>query len=133
MEKANDQDEGTLTTFKLEQVKIGVGDDLEDMITSIVSENIPTLAADVETSEEKLSDREALALRALADCLEKQGKAPPANVDVAEGLVCDLPVWRDTLFSRGVIERKDNGTHRKEFQRLHQGLERKGCIGVQDG
>ena len=132
VEKANDQDEGDSTAFQLQQVKIGVGEDLEDIVTSIVSENIPTFAADAKTSHETLSDRQALALRALSDCIEKHGKAPPAGIDLADGLVCDLQVWRDALFSRGVVERRDNGTHRKEFQRLHQGLERKGRIGVQE-
>jgi hypothetical protein len=132
VEKANDQDEGDLTAFQLQQVKIGVGEDLEDIVTSIVSENIPILAADVESSQEKLPDSQALALRALSDCLEKHGRAPPADVDGAEGLVCDLQVWRDALFSSGVIETTSNGNHRKAFQRLHQALARKGHIGVQD-
>jgi hypothetical protein len=132
VEKANDQDEGDLTAFQLQQVKVGVGEDLEDIVTSIVSENIPTFAADVESTQETLSDRQALALCALSDCIEKHGKAPPAGIDLADGRVCDLQVWRDALFSRGIVERRDNGTHRKEFQRLHQGLERKGRIGVQE-
>jgi hypothetical protein len=131
--KANDQDEGTLTAFELQKVKIGVGEDLEDIVTSIVSEKIPSLVGDVESSQEKLPDSQALALRALSDCMEKHGRAPPADLDGAEGLVYDLQMWRDSLFSSGVIEKTSNGNHRKAFQRLHQALARKGYIGVQDG
>ena len=75
-----------------------MGEDLEDIVTSIVSENIPTCAADVESTQETLSDRQALALCALSDCIEKHGKAPPAGIDLADGRVCGLQVWRDALF-----------------------------------
>ena len=36
IEKANDQEEGQVTAFKLKPVKIGIGEDLENIMTSIV-------------------------------------------------------------------------------------------------
>jgi hypothetical protein len=135
IEKANDQEEGPVTAFRLEQVKIGVGEDLEDIRTSILSAEIPTVTtARNNGGEDRLSDREALALRALSHCLAEHGINPelPGFSD-AEGHVCPVKTWRDELISRGLLEKQASGGHRTQFQRLRLALERKGQIGQKDG
>jgi hypothetical protein len=135
IEKANDQEEGPVTAFRLEQVKIGVGEDLEDIMTSILSAEIPTVTTERNNGgEDRLSDREALALRALSHCLAEHGINPELpGLSDAKGHVCPVKTWRDELISRGLLEKQANGGHRMQCQRLRLALERKGQIGQKDG
>jgi hypothetical protein len=130
IEKANDQDSGHVTHFRMQPRKIGVGEDQENIMTSIVSEDIPVVREKT-AEEERVSDKHALALRALHACLET-GVAPPEGIP-APGLVCRLDDWRDELLRRGVLERDPKGHYRKAYQRMREALARKNRIEECDG
>ena len=82
--KANDQPEGVLTAFKLEPFDFGLDEDGEPFRTFIVS---PEVFADEHrgASRQKPSDRQVLAMRALADVALSQGRDPPPDYRLPTG------------------------------------------------
>jgi hypothetical protein len=69
IEKANDQEEGPVTAFLLKRVKIGISEDLEDIMTSIVSEAEVTLE---QHNQEPQGENMLVQLEKYLDMLEQQ-------------------------------------------------------------
>jgi AAA domain len=124
--KANDQTEGELTSFRLEPYDFGADEDGDPFRTFMVSREPMTSAV---TSDRNLSDRQKLALEALANCDSKP--APPALGLPAGIQVIAVDEWRDEMFSRGVLDKKA-ANPRTDLQRIRHQLTRRRLIGERD-
>ena len=76
IKKANDQPEGVLTAFKLEPFDFGLDEDGEPFRTFIAVQKLSRRAG---ASRQRPSDRQVLALRALAEVTLSQGRDPPPD------------------------------------------------------
>jgi hypothetical protein len=123
--------EGASLVSKLEAVDVGTDID-GDPITSCVVVPVDGGAARVAPSR-KLSDRQRLALDALADCAVDHGEPPPATFGLPAGLLAvSVGVWRKELYARGVLD-GDAKSPREDFRRVKNSLQARGLIGERDG
>ena len=131
VERMKDGPEGETLVSKLEAVEVGTDMD-GDPITSCVV--VPVDGAAVRTTTtRKLSDRQRLALDALADCAVDHGSPPPESFGLPAGLVAvDVNDWRDELYSRGILDREAKNP-REDFRRIENSLQARGLIGERDG
>lgn len=116
--KANDQADGTLTSFAMETIALGADADGDPITTGILSR--AAVPAAPKTS--RLSDRQVLALDALRKAIQEHGDKGAVTVDL----------WRDELFRTGVLDR-EAGNPRSAFKKLKDGLARLKRIVEQDG
>ena len=126
--KANDSEEGTQIAFNLESVVIGTDEDGLETTAPVVVE----AEGEIPSSEKKtrrLSDRQRLALAALAEAALANGQTPPQSFDLPAGLkAVTLDQWRDELFKSNVLDRNAPNP-RTDFRRLHDQLKSRGAIG----
>jgi AAA domain-containing protein len=127
--KANDQPEGVLTAFKLEPFEFGLDEDGDPFRTFIVG---PEMYQAESASRQRPSDKQMLALRALADVVLAQGREPPPNYLLPPDIkVVDADAWREELYRRNVLDR-DAGNPRARFKELRNGLAVRSLIGDRD-
>lgn len=124
--KANDQEPGELTSFKLEPFEFGPDADGEPFRTFIVS---PELMTGEATSRQRLSDRQKLALRALASCPAEQRQPWVGTSQVVQAVA--LSVWRNELYATGVCD-SATANPREDFRRLFNQLVARNLIGTRD-
>ena len=81
----------------------------------------------------KLSDRDRLALDALAEATLTSGVAPPRGLGLPSSITkfCPLNAWRNALYANGALDR-DAGNPRMQFTRLRQRLQAARLIGASD-
>ena len=94
--KANDQPEGVLTSFRLEPFDFGPDEDGDVFRTFILSREI----------YQKPTDRQVLALRALANVVLSQGRDPPSEYQLppgSKGVAAE--VWKGELYRCNVLDR----------------------------
>jgi hypothetical protein len=101
VKKGNDQPEGVLTGFQLEPFDLGVDEDGDPVHTFIVGKEIYAGAQ----ADRPLSDRQKLALEALAEAILAHGRDAPREY----GLPTDIKVvttdeWKTELFRQNVLE-----------------------------
>jgi hypothetical protein len=129
VKKANDQPEGTITSFRLEPFDFGVDDDGEPVRTFIVSAEL--FSGEGQRSR-KTTDRQALALRALAEVTLSGGREPPADYHLPKGVqVVDAEAWRQELFRYNALDTKA-ANPRARFSELRNGLAARNLIGSRD-
>lgn len=130
VERMKDGPEGDSLLSRLEVIDVGHDRD-GDAITSCVVAPVEGEAA-VTTSTRKLSDRQRLALEALADVAADRGKPPPQSLGLPGGLqAIALTEWRDALYSRAVLD-KEAKSPREDFRRVRNALQTRRLIGVHD-
>jgi AAA domain len=128
--KQRDHRIGAVFAFRLLPVEIDRDDD-DVPITSCVVEATEAPTTTRKTAR-KLSDRQRLALDALAECAATVGKPSPANLELpARTIVVSLTAWREELYVRGVLDR-DAKSPREEFKRVRTSLQARGLIGMRD-
>jgi hypothetical protein len=128
--KANDQPEGVLTGFKLEPFEFGPDEDGDPFRTFILGREI--YAAEQDTGRQKPTDRQVLALRALADVILSQGQTAPREYQLPPDIkVVGSEAWRNELFCRDVLDR-DTRNPRARFRELRDGLAARNLIGSKD-
>jgi hypothetical protein len=131
VERMKDGPEGETIVSKLEAVDVGTDMD-GDTITSCVVVPVDGATVRPETNR-KLSDRQKLALDALADCTVDHGEPPPATFGLPVGLLAiSVADWRDELYARGVLDR-DAKSPREDFRRVKNSLQARKLIGERDG
>jgi hypothetical protein len=130
VEWMKDGPEGDTIVSRLEPVDVGTDQD-GDKITSCVV--VPADASEVRAAtNRKLSDRQRLALDALAERADR-GKPPPPSFGLPDGLIAvSVDDWRAELYSRGVLDR-DAKSPREDFRRVKSSLQARGLIGERDG
>src|SRR5262245_37196553 len=103
--KANDQAEGTLTSFKLEPFDFVPDEDGDPFRTFILSPETYD-ATQGSSSRQKLTDRQTLAMRALADVILTQGREPPPSYHLPPDIrIVSADAWRDELLRRDIIDK----------------------------
>jgi AAA domain len=117
--KANDQDEGVMTSFEGEEIVIGKDEDGDSLTTFITAKHAVQAAPEAVS---RLSDQQVNALDALRKAIKEHGQKGSVAVDA----------WRDELFRCGVLER-DAKNPRQPFKRLRDVLARKQRIAERDG
>jgi hypothetical protein len=128
--KANDQPEGAMTSFRLEPFDFAPDEDGDPFQTFIVSNADMPNAVD---HSGKLSNRQQLALEALAEAILSYGIDAPASTRFPTGVkVVTLDQWRDELYRRGVVD-KDAANPRSRINELRDALIVKRVIGYLDG
>jgi hypothetical protein len=131
VERMKDGPEGATLLSKLEAVEVGLDID-GDPMTSCVAVPVEGDTARPTTTNRKLSDRQKLALDALADCAVDRGAAPPGSYGLPAGLLAiKVGDWRDELFARSVID-DDAKNPRQDFKRIKEALQARRLIGVRD-
>jgi hypothetical protein len=130
--KANDQPEGTLTSFKLEPFEFGPDKEDEDgdpFRVFILSKDVITGAA---TKPLRLSDKQQRALEALTETILTHGRDAPAEYSLPHGIkVADADKWKIELQRRNVLDPKASNP-RARFNELLDSLAAKHLIGVRD-
>jgi DnaB-like helicase N terminal domain/AAA domain len=130
VKKANDQAEGILTAFMLEPFDFGPDDDGDPFRTFIVSSEL--FAGESAQPSRKPTDRQVLALRALAEVVLSQGREPPAEYRLPLGInVVSAETWRDELLRCNVLDLKASNPWAR-FRELRDGLATRNLIGVRD-
>jgi hypothetical protein len=133
VEHMKDGQEGDSLVSRLEVVDVGIDTD-GDIIQSCVIVPVEGQAAGTSAAAatRKLSDRQRLALDALAECADEHGKPPPKSFDLPAGLIAvDLGKWRDEMYSREVLDR-DAKNPRQDFRRIKDSLHARRLIGLRD-
>jgi hypothetical protein len=130
VEFMKDGPEGEKLTSRLEVVEIGHDSDGETMTSCAI---VPVEDTAVNPNiNRRLSDRQRLALDALADCVVEQGNPPPATFGLPTGLLAvSVAAWRDAMISRGIID-KDAKNPREDFRRLKTSLQARREIGIRE-
>ena len=129
VKKANDQAEDTLTSFRLEPFDFGPDEDGDPFRTFILSDEIITGIA---TKGRPLSDRQRLALEALAETVLTYGQDAPTDYQLPYGIkVVAADQWRAEMFRRNVLD-SDAKNPRARFNELRTSLAAKKLIGVRD-
>jgi hypothetical protein len=127
VERMKDGPEGDTVVSRLESLEVGVDIDGDPITSCVVVPVEGEITRQVTTR--KLSDRQRLALDILSDC---SATSLPAHFGLPAGLLgARIDVWREELFSRGVLER-DAKNPRQDFKRLKQSLHARGAIGIRD-
>lgn len=130
VEWMKDGPEGDVIVSALEQVELGTDED-GDPITSCVVVPVDGDPIRLPTNR-KLSDRQRLALDALAECALERGQQAPAGFNLpGNPRVVALADWRDEVFRRGVLDREATNP-REDFRRLKSSLHARRLIGVRD-
>ena len=127
VKKANDQPEGVLTGFRLEPFEFGHDEDGDPIRTFILSTEILAGAR-----QSRLSDKQTLALRALAEITLSYGCDPPADYDLPRGIkIVSAEKWKAELFRCNVLD-KEAGNPRARFKELRTGLAARYLIGSRE-
>jgi hypothetical protein len=129
VEKGNDQPMGALTAFQLEPFDLGVDEDGEPMRTFIVSKEIFAAA---QARRQKLSDRQKLALEALAEATLAHGRDAPREYGLPPHIkVVTVNEWQAELVRQNVIEA--NGANpRARCREVRLSLAARKAIGSRD-
>ena len=128
VKKANDQPEGLLTSFKLEPFDFGPDEDGDLFRTFIVSTEILTGGTGSD-SRRKPSDRQVLALRALAEVTLSQGRDPPPEYRLPPDIkVVAAETWREEMVHCNALDRRA-GNPWARFKELRDGLAARNLIG----
>jgi hypothetical protein len=128
--KANDQAEGVLTGFRLEPFDFGMDEDDEPVRTFILSPEI--LVGDRTQRARGPSDRQVLALRALAKVVLSEGRDPPAAYRLPAGIkVVGAEAWKEELFHCNALDRS-SGNPWARFKELRDALAARNLIGCRD-
>jgi hypothetical protein len=128
--KGNDQPLGPLTSFQLEPYDFGPDEDGDPFRTFILSKEI--IEAGTLSSKRSLSDKQQLAMEALAEAVLTHGINLPSGNGLPAGLkAVTADQWRDELCRRRVID-PDGKNPRARVTELRNQLRAKHLIGVRD-
>ena len=127
VEYMKDGSEGDVIASRLEVVDVGQDQDGEAITSCVIVE------ADAAEAKTRTTPRQRRALAVLYDVLADHGNAAPeADHYPAGAVVVDVDLWRETLFSAGVLDANANNP-RQPFKRLKDGLAERGEIAEWNG
>ena len=104
VEWMKDGREGDVIVSRLEQVELGNDEEGETVTSCVIA---PVEGQPIrQPVNRRLSDRQRLALDALAECAAARGQPPPATLGLPAGLVVVTTAdWREELYRRSVLDR----------------------------
>jgi hypothetical protein len=125
--KANDQEEGVLTTFKAEIIPLGTDEDGDEITTALVSDEMVEGGKQKGKAKRRLTDSQSRAIELLNRCINEVGRPPPSNEYPPKIRVVTLKEWhvmceRGGLSSAEKEEDRDRAFRRAkdELQTLHR-------------
>jgi len=120
----------TVEAARLTAFRKGLNESGDVFRTFILSREI--YAGESGTSRQKPSDRQVLALRALADLTLSRGRDPPSEYQLPPGIkVVAAEAWKEELYRCRSLDRTSANPWAR-FKELHQGLAARNLIGVRD-
>jgi hypothetical protein len=126
--KSRDGIEGPIAPFDLTFAELGTDDDGDPFGTLVVT---PADGPCKMGTKMRLTDRQKLALTALANCTTVVDRGKPVPTGLPRNAV-EIEEWRNEVFARGVLD--PNGSNpRADFKRLNEGLQARSLIGCRDG
>jgi AAA domain len=129
VEYMKDGAEGDVIASALQVVPVGTDDDGEPVTSCVL---VPVDSAAVRIPSRKLSDRQRLALIALAEVANNRGRAPPPDFGLPAGLlVVQVSEWREEMFRSGALD-KESKNPRSDFRRVKHSLQARHLIGERD-
>ena len=131
--KANDSEEGEHVAFTLDSVTIGQAADGTATTAPIV---VPVEATRVRSipKSERLTKAAHIALRALAEVLDEQGRPAPPSNHVPPGIrVVSVSAWRLQAYRRGISTSEEERAKQQAFKRASEYLIGACRVGVWDG
>jgi hypothetical protein len=130
--KANDQDEGLLTSFVLERITLGVDEDGEEEWTYIVDpQKVPEPGVTKKLGRPKGSAQAKVALSALELAMSELGCVPPPSNHIPSGVrTINLAVWKDYFLRHSVAGTEKTESRDKAFNRAVNSLQAGGLIGI---
>jgi hypothetical protein len=129
VKKANDQPEGLLTTFRLEPFDFGPDEDGDPFRTFILSCDTTSVGP---VTDRALSDRQKLAVEALAEAVLNYGVDPPTAYGLPVGIKSvTTDQWRAEVYRRGILDETAKNP-RARFIELRNRLAVMRVIGVRD-
>ena len=133
--KANDQDEGLLTSFVLERITLGVDEDGEEEWTYIVDpQKVPAPTAAKKLGRPKGSAQAKVALSALELAMSELGRVPPPSNHIPSGVpTINLGEWKDYFLRRSVAGTEKTESRDKAFNRAVNSLQADNLIGIWGG
>ena len=125
LEWLKDGPEGAEVFSKLEPVDVGTDNDGDPITSCIIVE---AEGSEHETGKQsKLSPRMRRGLDVLNNCIIENGEPAPGTKHYPDGArVVSLNLWREALFSSGVLDR-NAANPRADFKRLKDGLADRGA------
>jgi len=131
VEWMKDGAEGAIIASALEVETVGTDEDGE-AITSCVVVPVELAATPRAATTRKLSDRQRLALEALAEVTLAHGRDAPPEYQLPGGIkVVTAEQWRAELVGKNILDR-DALNPRARFAELRTGLAARKCIGTRD-
>jgi len=130
--KANDTHEGEQVAFTLDSVVIGRDGDIETTAPVVVPiEGATRIARN--PNQPKLPKAAQIALRALTEALDEQGKPAPASNNIPQGVkVVDIATWRRRAYRLGISTSEEDRAKQQAFKRATEHLIGAGRVGVWD-
>jgi hypothetical protein len=133
--KANDQEEGVLTTFKAEIISLGTDEDGDEITTALVSDEM------VEGGKQKgsakgrrLTHSQSRAMELLNRCVNDHGRpAPPSNEFPPNIRVVELKEWRVMCERGGLSSAEKEEDRDRAFRRAKDDLQTMHRITCLDG
>jgi hypothetical protein len=130
IDKANDQPKGKLTTFTLEPFDLGFDDDDDPIRTFIVSREDAKAAPDPrDGGRQKLSDRQRIALRALAEAILALGEDSPTGFPPRGTKVVTEDQWKAEMVRNSLL-RPDDRRADQRFAEVRDALVARSLIGI---
>jgi hypothetical protein len=130
--KANDSEEGEQVAFTLESIVIGQEGSVETTAPVIIPIEGAARAAQ-KLNQAKLPKAAQIALRALTEALDEQGKPAPASNHIPSGVkVVDVSIWRQQAYRRGISTSEEERAKQLAFKRASEQLIGAARVGVWD-
>jgi hypothetical protein len=130
--KANDSEEGETIAFTLESVTIG--QDADGNITTAPVVMPVEGSAPRHPKAGRLPKAAQIALRALDEAIDEQGKPAPASNHVPHGVkVVSVSAWRQQAYRRGISTSEEERAKQLAFKRASEHLICVGRVAAWDG
>jgi hypothetical protein len=129
VEAMKDGAEGATFTSALKVVEVGTDDDGAPLSSCVI---VPVEGAVAAPARQKTTDRQKLALGALAEVILAYGRAAPANYELPPSIKLVLAdLWRTELVHKNVLDAKAKNPGAR-FQELRNSLAARNLIGSRD-
>jgi len=125
VDRHKDADSGAILSFALEPTEFTPAEG------KTISTLVPALSTGGSTRTPKnLTPKEALAMRALADCITDNGRPCTPRPGMTEVKAVSIEIAREYLKNRSVTDRDKPDNERSQWARIREGLDLKGKIAI---
>jgi hypothetical protein len=131
--KANDQEEGRLTTWMTEVVNLGTDEDGDDITTALISNETPGVGKKTK-AKLRLTDSQRRAMELLSRCINDHGRPPPPSNEFPQNVrIVSLKEWGVMCERDGLSSADKKEDRERAFRRAKDDLQTMHQIGCLDG